>query len=158
MPSYLPIPEHREMADDELVLTTYKVNVQSHSRTQNCKYLTEIYHDNPAWINPQTAAQRGIKDGDKIRVKSKLGEIVIKAKVTHGIHPGVIAISFHLGHWEYGEYASGKRSITHVCETDCDYKWWKEHGVHPNWIIPNLPDPIGGQMRWMDTVVRVEKA
>jgi hypothetical protein len=32
---------------DELVLTTYKVAVQIHSRSQNCKWLTEIYHSNP---------------------------------------------------------------------------------------------------------------
>jgi hypothetical protein len=30
--------------------------------------------------------------------------------------------------------------------------------VHPNWIIPNKPDPISGEMRWNDTVVSVEKA
>jgi hypothetical protein len=30
--------------------------------------------------------------------------------------------------------------------------------VHPNWIIPNKPDPINGQQAWMDTVVKVTKA
>ncbi|MFQ6091489.1 MAG: molybdopterin-dependent oxidoreductase [bacterium] len=158
MPTYLPIPEHEKMKRDELILTTYKVNVQTHSRTQNCKWLTEIYHDNPAWVHPQTAAARGIKDGDKIRVKSSVGQIVTKAKLTEGIHPRVVAISYHLGHWEYGEYASGKKTASHVCEPDCEFKWWKETGVHPNWVIPNSPEPIGGQMRWMDTVVTVEKA
>jgi anaerobic selenocysteine-containing dehydrogenase len=162
LPSYIPIPEHQRMTSDELILTTYKVNVQTHSRTQNCKWLTEIYHDNPAWVNPVTAGRRGIKDGDKIKVKSNVGEIVTKVRVTEGVHPEVIAISHHCGHWEYGEYASGKgcglkRDIPHVCESDCMKKWWKETGVHPNWIIPNSPDPIGGQQRWMDTVVTVER-
>ncbi len=158
IPSWMPIPEHEKMKQNELVLTTYKVNVQTHSRTQNCKWLTEIYHDNPAWINPKTAKKLGIKNGNKIKVKSSVGEIAIKAKVTQGIIPGVIAISFHLGHWQYGEYASGKKSTVHACEPDCHYKWWKEKGVHPNWIIPNSPDPIAGQQRWMDTVVTVKKA
>jgi thiosulfate reductase / polysulfide reductase chain A len=35
--------------------------------------------------------------------------------------------------------------------------WWKSNGEHPNWIIPNNPDPISGQQRWMDTVVNVSK-
>jgi len=35
---------------------------------------------------------------------------------------------------------------------------WKKYGVHPNAIIPNSSDPIGGGQRWMDTVVKVEKA
>jgi anaerobic selenocysteine-containing dehydrogenase len=81
-----------------------------------------------------------------------------KAKVTEGIIPGVIAVSNHLGHWAYGEYASGKKTPQHICEPDCDLKWWKEKGAHPNWIIPNLQDPINGQQRWMDTVVTVKKA
>ena len=37
-------------------------------------------------------------------------------------------------------------------------KWWSDNGVHPNWAIPTLSDPINGQMRWMDTVVSVNKA
>jgi anaerobic selenocysteine-containing dehydrogenase len=158
MPSWLPIPEHKVMKPGELILTTFKVNVQSHSRTQNSPWLTEIYHDNPAWINPATAAARGIRDGDKIRVKSKVGEIITKARVMQGVHPQAVAISHHMGHWQYGEFASGDKATTgHVCIPDCHHKWWKETGVHPNWIIPNAPDPIAGQLRYMDTVVTVEK-
>jgi hypothetical protein len=29
--------------------------------------------------------------------------------------------------------------------------------VHPNWVIKVASDRIGGQMRWNDTVVTVEK-
>ena len=158
MPTYMPIPEHQKMKPDELILTTFKVAVQSHSRTQNCKWLTEIYHDNPALINSKTAEKIGLKNGDQVRIKSEVGEITTKVKVSEVIIPGVVAISNHLGHWAYGEYASGKKTSEHVCETDCELKWWKEKGVHPNWIIPNSSDPINGQHRWMDTVVTVRKA
>jgi len=159
MPSWIPIPEHQQMKEDELILTTFKVNVHTQSRTQNCKWLTEIYHDNGAWINPKTAEKFGIKDGDRIRVKSGVGEIIIKAHLTEGIHPLAIAISHHTGHWEYGRYASSKKTPTSQ-ETDPDLKliWWKEHGTRPNWIIPNAGDPIAGTQRWMDTVVSVSKA
>ncbi|MFQ5974465.1 MAG: molybdopterin-dependent oxidoreductase, partial [Alphaproteobacteria bacterium] len=104
MPAYVPIPEHQAMSDDQLILTTFKVNVQSHSRTQNCKWLTEIYHENPAWINPATAAQNDIRDGQRIKVASELGEIETEARVTPAVVPGVIAISMHCGHWQYGRY------------------------------------------------------
>ncbi len=118
-----------------------------------------MYHDNPAKINPKTAKGLGIKTGDKIKVKSKVREITTTAEVTEGILPGIVAISHHLGHWEYGRYASGKKS---PMATDNDpglkEKWWKTYGVHPNWIIPNSPDPISGQNRYMDTVVKVTKA
>jgi anaerobic selenocysteine-containing dehydrogenase len=141
-----------------LILTTYKVATQSHSRTQNSKWLTELYHTNPAWIHPETAAARGIRDGAKIKLTSAVGSMTTRARVTEGIHPGVIAISNHCGHWAYGQYASLEKSAVHESEDDSARIWWKSNGAHPNWVIPNAGDPIGGQHRWMDTVVKVEKA
>ncbi|MBI5408779.1 MAG: molybdopterin-dependent oxidoreductase [Nitrospirae bacterium] len=162
LPSYLPIPEHEKMGAGDLILTTYKAAVITQSRSANCKWLSELYHDNPAWINPKTAAGLGIKTGDKIKVKSVIDEITTKARVTEGVIPGVIAISHSVGHWEYGRYASGKKgpdaSGAHDNDPDLKTIWWEDRGVHPNWIIPNSPDPIGGQQRWMDTVVKVTKA
>ncbi len=157
MPTYKAIPEHAAMKPDEMILTTFKVNVHSHSRTQNCKWLTEIYHDNPAWINPASASTKGIKDGDKIRVASSVGYIETTARVTPAVAPGVIAISMHCGHWEYGRIASGKKSPM-VNDASDKHMWWKSHGEHPNWVIPNAPDPISGQQRMMDTVVQVSKS
>jgi anaerobic selenocysteine-containing dehydrogenase len=158
LPTYTGIPEHQAMKADDMILTTYKVNVQTHSRTQNSKWLSEIYHENPGWINPETAAARGIANGDRIRVTSKVGEIETEAKVTPAVAPGIIAISFHCGHWEYGRYASGNKSPMGAQDDELELKWWEDNGVHPNWIIAASPDPINGQQRWMDTVVQVAKA
>ncbi len=162
MPSYYPIEEHAAKKPDELILITYKVNVQSHSRTQNSKWLSEIYHTNPAWINPETADARGIVDGDLIEVRSSVGMVVTKAKVTPGVYPGVIAISNHCGHWKYGRYASGDATQedirSEIDDPDAHRVWWSgDNGVHPNWVIKVASDRIGGQMRWNDTVVTVEK-
>jgi anaerobic selenocysteine-containing dehydrogenase len=158
VPAWMPIPEHEKKGADELVLTTYKVNTQTHSRSQGARWLTELYHRNPAWMNPETAAARGIADGDEIVVTSPLGSLNTKARVTEGVHPDVIAISNHCGHWAYAEYASLKETAVHVCEPECGQIWWDDKGAHPNWIIPNAGDPIGGQERYMDTVVTVRKA
>jgi hypothetical protein len=43
-------------------------------------------------------------------------------------------------------------------DPDFKLKTWNTYGVHPNWIIPNRPDPVSGQQAWMDTVVKVTKA
>ncbi|MBU2591363.1 MAG: DMSO reductase, partial [Nitrospinae bacterium] len=159
LPSWEEAPEHKKMKSGEMILTTYKVAVHSHSRSQNCQWQTEIYHDNPAWINPKTAAEKGIKNGDTVRLKSSVGEMVTKVKITEEIHPQAIAISHHMGHWEYGVFASGKKAATgHAAIPDVKYKWWTETGTRPNWIMPNAPEPIGGHLRWMDTVVKVTKA
>jgi len=110
LPTYVPIPEHQKMKPDELVLTTYKVAVHIHSRSSHRKWLSEMYHDNPGWINSKTASSLGIKDGDRIKVKSSIGEIVTTANVNEKIVPGVIAIAMHLGREESGRYASGKKT------------------------------------------------
>lgn len=158
IPTWFPVPEFESKKENELILSTFKVNVHTHSRTKNCKWLSEIYHDNPALINSETARTRGIKDGDRIKIKSKVGEIVTKARLTEGIIPGIIAVSFHCGHWQYGRYASGKKSPSGTDDDrDLKFRWWKKHGMHPNWIIRNTPDPIGGQWRMSDAVVTVEK-
>ncbi|MHA1563995.1 MAG: molybdopterin dinucleotide binding domain-containing protein, partial [Alphaproteobacteria bacterium] len=164
MPSWTPIPEHEAKKPGDLILTTYKVAEQIHSRSANCKFLTEISHDNPAWINPKTAKAKGIGDGDRIKVKSDFGEILTKARVTPVVVPGTVAIAHHAGHWEYGRYASGKTAPDGAGapggdDRDSARVWWSgERGVHPNWIIGNRADPISGQLRFMDTVVSVTKA
>ncbi len=158
-PSWKAVPEHEGLSKNQLTLTTYKVPVQIHSRSTHCKWLTEMFHDNPAWINSQTAASLGIKDGDMIKLTSEVGEISIKAYVNEMIVPGSIAISYHLGRTESGRYASGKKSIMGTDnDPDLKLKWWDTYGVHPNWVMANASDPISGQMRFMDTVVSVSKA
>ncbi len=157
LPTYVAIPEHQAMKDNELVLTTYKVAAQVHSRTQNCKWLSEIYHRNPAWVNPQSASRLGVSDGDPISVKSPAGVLETRVQVTPAVAPGTIAISMHCGHWEYGRYASGKRAETGSQDVPGEVIWWTDNGAHPNWIIPNRADPTNGQQRWMDTVVQVSK-
>lgn len=158
LPTWSEAPEHKTMGPKDLILTTFKVSAQIHSRSQNCKWLSEIYHENPGWINPLTAAGLGILNGDDIKVTSSVGSITTKARVTPAVVPGVIAISHHCGHWEYGRYASTNKAPMGTVDSEDKRKWWSNNGVHPNWIIPNAPDPVAGQLRWFDTVVQVVKA
>jgi len=158
LPEWIPAPNQANMGSDDMHLTTYKVCVQTHSRTQNNKWLTEIYPNNHAWINPKDAGSRGIKDGDKIKVKSSIGEMETYAHVTENAQPGHIHISHHMGHYQYGRYASGKRAPEGRDDPDDKNIHWKWHGSHPNQVIPNRGDRLGGFQRWNDTVVKVRKA
>ncbi len=176
-PAWMQAPEHKSLASDELILTNFKIATQIHSRSQNCKYLSELNHAEPAWINTKTAADLGIKDGDEITIEAKpidsagtmkmSGKTSMKTpvKVTAAVAPGVIAMSHHFGHWEYGRYASGNKNpmvddpdaVKHA-ETDPDaaLQWWDDHGTRPNWIMPNAGDPICGSFRFNDLVVKVK--
>lgn len=157
LPVYVPIKAHSSLSGKEFILTTFQWNVHTHFKTANCKWLSEITHANPAWINASVAAAYGIKDGDAIKITSRSGSMLTKANVTEGIHPQVIAVSDSCGHWEYGHTAQAKRFKSSDPETDL--LWWgKEgHGAHPNSIISMASDPVGGGQAWMDTVVSVEK-
>lgn len=163
LPVYKRLPS-RDKKPGELILGAYKVNVHTQSRTASLKYLAELYHKNPAWINPGAAASLAIGDGDLIRITSPLGYIVTRAHVTEGIHPEVISISTACGHAAYGRLATLKHrdpDAEWALGGDPDITnnvWWDDRGVHPNPIIRLSVDPIGGSQAWFDTVVTVTPA
>ncbi|HHM13150.1 MAG TPA: hypothetical protein ENJ16_06320, partial [Planctomycetaceae bacterium] len=136
MPIWFQIAEHRELSEDELILTSFKWNVHNHGRTMNLKWLAEIVHTNPAWIHPNTARKYGLADGDWIEItafhskqlqkdsphlfegrmleKDPQGRFIsgrmrVPVVTMEGIHPRVIAISNSCGHWQYTSVAQAKK-------------------------------------------------
>lgn len=154
MPHYEPIKDHKKMGSNDLVMITYKPNVHTQSRTSNLKWLQEIHHKNPMWINTVTAKKRGIKDGDLVRVTSEIGHMVTRARVTEGIHPKVIAISHSGGRNPANKGKYGAKGDSEMAKN----LWWDDEGAHPNAIYPIKTDPIGGGFGWFDPVVKVAKA
>lgn len=51
----------------------------------------------PLTLHPKDAAERGIADGDLVRVWNARGQVLVGALVTEGIKPGVVCI--HQGAW-----------------------------------------------------------
>jgi anaerobic selenocysteine-containing dehydrogenase len=153
----MPIPHHQRLAEEDFHLITFQWNVHSDSQTANCKWLMEIAHQNPLWINEETAKKLRIGSGDRVRITSSMGSLVTPVFITQGIHPRAVALSDNLGRWSYGRTAQGKPFRSEDLETNLI--WWGKHGtgVHPNPIIPVHIDPVGGCQGWMDTVIRIEK-
>ena len=86
------------MAEDRFILTTFKWNVHTQARTAPQKYLSEIVHDNPLWINTGTAQRLGIKTGEMVEITTyrpkgrthrptgeKLGSTRVRVFVTEGM-------------------------------------------------------------------------
>jgi anaerobic selenocysteine-containing dehydrogenase len=157
LPVYEPIPAHRALGKREFVLTTFQWNVHTHARTANCMWLSEIAHTNPVWINAAVAKARGIDPGDLVRLSSDVGSLIAEAHVTHGVHPGVIAVSDNCGHWESGRIAQAEPFRSD--DPNTGHLWWHDEGkgYHPNGIIPAAADPVGGGQTWMDTVITLAK-
>ena len=81
------------------LIPTFRLPVQIHTRSANSKWLDEIAHTNPLWIHTSTPPARRAT-GDLVRVETEIGHFVVKAWVTEGIRPGVVACSHHMGRWK----------------------------------------------------------
>jgi len=161
-PAWSENPDHAALKPNEFVFTTFKVAYHTLSMTANLKYLSELWHANPLWINRDTAKELGIEDGSLIRVTSAVGYLVTKAWLTSGIHPQTIGISTSVGHSSYGRVAQADAhkhaSFAHKEQEDADIDhnlWWRDKGVNPNDIVPVNIDPVTGAQIWNDAVVTI---
>lgn len=83
--------------DYPFILTTGRMLFQYHtgSMTRRVKAIETLYHEPYIEINPEDALELGISDGDKVRVSSRRGSIMLKAMVTKRPERGVVFIPFH---------------------------------------------------------------
>jgi anaerobic selenocysteine-containing dehydrogenase len=84
-------------------------------------------------IHPEDAKDRGIKDGDLVKVENKRGNVLIRAKVIDSVLPGVVVSA---GLWWRGNYKNGS-------------------GV--NALTPDNLSDIGGGATFFSTSVEVKK-
>ena len=93
---YLP---PREMSDENypLILTTGRSLYHFHTGTMTRKVagLNAIEPEGVVEISPQDASQLGIAHGDKVKISSRRGEIIAKAKVSKASPLGVVFMTFH---------------------------------------------------------------
>jgi anaerobic selenocysteine-containing dehydrogenase len=89
-------------------------------------------------INPQTAAQYRLKQGDRAVVQSPKGRLTVRVDLFEGAMPGVVFFPRGFGHTGYDAYDRGK-------------------GANPNEIIDGGSDPLSGQAVWWNTRVTLVK-
>ena len=178
VPGYIRSHVHpANMAPDQMVLlSTFRLPTQIHTRSANAKWLDELAHANPVWIHPSDAARLGVAEtGDLVRVETDIGHFVAKAWITEGIRPGVVACSHHMGRWRIAGQGRGQGQAMATVELDHGtdgwrmrrvagtgpYEssdpdtlriWWSDVGVHQNLTFPVHPDPISGMHCWHQAV------
>ncbi len=79
------------------ILTTGRLLYQFHTRTMTgkTKGLNEMAPANIVEINAEDAADLGIQDKDRVKIRSKRGEITAAACVSEDIKKGVVFMPFH---------------------------------------------------------------
>ncbi|HRJ58800.1 MAG TPA: molybdopterin-dependent oxidoreductase [Anaerolineales bacterium] len=156
----------------DLKLITYREIAQTKSRTQGNYWLKALLPENFLLMNASDAAERGLKDGDTVRISSasnsngewdfgngKKRSIAGKLKVVEGIRPGVVSFPLGFGHWAYGSQDISIDGIT-IAGDDRRYE-----GFHANAAMRTDPlvtntcllDPVGASAVFYDTQVKVEK-
>jgi anaerobic selenocysteine-containing dehydrogenase len=181
---YMPLVEWPDHAHGEVytLLPIFRLPHLIHTRSGNSKFLYEIAHKNPLWVNPADAQKLGaIRTGDLLKVHTEIGFFVLHAWITEGLAPGVVACSHHMGRWrlnkqdqvermssawvdlkEVGKGQWKMRQLSGVepyetTDPDTQRVWWSDAGVHQNTTFPVHPDPITGMHCWHQ-MVRVERA
>ncbi|MCU1295998.1 MAG: molybdopterin oxidoreductase, partial [Acidobacteriaceae bacterium] len=105
--NFVPPCESRHGGDAKrfpLELLARKADNFLNSTFSNLPSVQEMEEVGLLEMNPRDAEERGIFDGDKVKVFNRRGEIVLKARVDGHVQPGVV--SAHL-HW-------AKLSLDHV--------------------------------------------
>jgi anaerobic selenocysteine-containing dehydrogenase len=176
LPTYIKSHVHpNNLEPGQMVLIpTFRLPTQIHTRSGNAKWLDELANTNPLWIHPTDAARLGaLRTGDLLRVSTEIGHFIVKAWVTEGIRPGVVACSHHMGRWKLteqgqrqiaatvgldqsdGRWAMKRKAGVRPYESaDPDTKriWWSDVGVHQNLTFPVHPDPVSGMHCWHQAV------
>ena len=78
-------------------------------------------------VHPDTAADRGLRNGDMVRVRSPHGEVELPIWVYAGIRADTVAIAMGNGHENYGRFANG-------------------HGVNPMRLLSGEVEQTSGSL------------
>ncbi len=85
-PEFSPVSKPELMDEYPLILTTgARVTAFFHSENRQIPYTRELNPDPLLEINPKTAQEKGIADGQWVRVWNMFGEALMKAKVTDAV-------------------------------------------------------------------------
>ncbi|MCL4371141.1 MAG: molybdopterin-dependent oxidoreductase [Chloroflexi bacterium] len=108
-PDWRPCAAHTEPRPEfDLTAIYFRIPFQSFTSTGDNAWLDEVStidtYANRININTATAAKKGIVDGDWIELESAgTGKTVRgRARLTQCVHPEVVAMSGHGGHWARG--------------------------------------------------------
>jgi len=145
MQGYEPLPafseDNRVLPDKEypFQVTNSKMRFHCNLHTQENPYLMQIESENWVELNPQDAGRYGITEGDRIEVESPIEKVVISARTSENVQPGVLRVM--CGHG-FGRTAG---------------KIERGKGAHFNPLIGTNVNPISGGIGYNECKVKIRK-
>jgi anaerobic selenocysteine-containing dehydrogenase len=89
-------------------------------------------------INPKTAADMGLKEGDRVSLETERGTLNVRVHLTGAARPNVVFIPTGLGHTSFDSFIKGK-------------------GVNVNEILVSQQNKVTGLATWWGTRVKILK-
>ena len=89
-PTNVPVRASHCLLTTGRILSQYNVGAQTR-RTANVLW----HEEDRLEIHPHDAEQRGIRDGDWVKLASRAGETALRALITERVAPGVVYTTFH---------------------------------------------------------------
>ncbi|HEY0846186.1 MAG TPA: molybdopterin dinucleotide binding domain-containing protein, partial [Noviherbaspirillum sp.] len=96
--------------------------------------------ENHIMINPAAAKKLGIQNDDVAVIETRVGKVSGKCKLTEGIRPDTVGVSYHYGH-----------SIS-------AFPAYARKGIHINPVLELHPDKVSGMNSFNDTKCKIYKA
>jgi formate dehydrogenase major subunit len=92
---YIPTDE-RTGPRFPLLLTTGRILSQYNVGAQTRRTANSVWHgEDLLEIHPHDAEQRGVRNGDWVKLASRAGETTLRAEITDRVAPGVVYTTFH---------------------------------------------------------------
>ncbi len=92
---FVPTAE-RATRKHPLLLTTGRILSQYNVGAQTRRTSNSTWHDEDMLeIHPHDAEERGVTDGDWVGIQSRVGDTVLRARVSERMQPGVVYTTFH---------------------------------------------------------------
>lgn len=122
-----------------LLLTTGRILSQYNVGAQTRRTPNTVWHrEDLLEIHPHDAEDRGIRDGDYIRLASRSGETTLRAQITDRVAPGIVYTTFHhpktqanVVTTDYSDWATNcpeyKVTAVQVSPSNGPSKWQKEY-------------------------------
>ncbi len=112
-----------------LYLMTPNTKNRIHSQFNNLELIRQVSPGPVVYIHPQDARERGIRDGQRVRIFNDRGELSLPAQLDFGLKPGCIAVT------------NG---------------WWISQGGAVNFCSSSRETDMGCGAAFHDTLVEVE--
>jgi anaerobic selenocysteine-containing dehydrogenase len=114
-------PKENKYSSPELYAKYPLTFISAHALNQmNSQFSSrEISQEEPfIWINPEDAKNRGINDGEKVKVYNERGSIILKTIITEKVPPGIVHTYF--GWWD-GVHQANLNKLTGEYISDIGY-------------------------------------